>query len=130
MPTCLRRLSWLPNNTYGRKPKSSSGHNNAGTPEAVAPAGPWVIGSGLSGRWYKTSAMPSCAGTFGNRSQPRLATDSMSRPAQNVEICVHKADGTVERFVQNEADLANSILNGFQPGRIFDQEKIIIADSN
>ncbi len=52
----------------------------------------------------------------------------MNPPAQNLEICVHKTDGTFERFVQNEADLAKCILNEFQPGQIFDREKIIIAD--
>jgi hypothetical protein len=54
----------------------------------------------------------------------------MNHPAQNLRIHIHKVDGSMETFTQSEADLVNGILNEFQPVRIFNQEKIIIAGNN
>ena len=53
----------------------------------------------------------------------------MKNHVQNLEIRVHKADGTVEKFFQIEAGLARQILQDFQPAKVFDSEKIIIADA-
>jgi hypothetical protein len=54
----------------------------------------------------------------------------MDHQPQNLEIRIHKVDGSIERFIQSEAALIERILNEFQPARIFVREKIIIADSN
>ena len=54
----------------------------------------------------------------------------MNPPTQSLQIHIHKVDGSVETFTQSEVGLVNSILNEFQPGRIFTRGKIIIADGN
>lgn len=54
----------------------------------------------------------------------------MNHDAQNLEIYIHKLDGSVERFIQSETALAERILTEIQPARMFVREKIIIADGN
>ncbi len=54
----------------------------------------------------------------------------MNHPTQNLQIYIHTVDGSIETFTQSEAGLMNRILNEFQPARIFNQEKIIIAGDN
>ena len=60
----------------------------------------------------------------------RFSTDFMNHAAQDLEIHIHKLDGSMERFIQSETSLMKRILNEFQPARIFIQEKIIIADGD
>ncbi len=47
-----------------------------------------------------------------------------------MQINIHKVDGSVATFTQSEADLVNRILDGLQPGRIFNREKITIAGNH
>jgi hypothetical protein len=51
----------------------------------------------------------------------------MKNSNPSVRIRFHGVDGSVETFVQHEASLVKHILNGFQPARIFAQERITIA---
>ena len=44
-----------------------------------------------------------------------------------LQIDVHKVDGSVETFFQNDERLAKHILGEFQPGRIFTRDRIILA---
>ncbi len=54
----------------------------------------------------------------------------MNHSAQDLEIHIHKVDGSIERFIQSEAGLVKRILNEFQPDRIFARDKITIAGVN
>jgi len=44
-----------------------------------------------------------------------------------LEIRIHGLDGTVESFVQLEPTLADHIMDGVQPGRLFCLDKVVIA---
>jgi hypothetical protein len=51
----------------------------------------------------------------------------MQNTTSALEIRIHGSDGSVQTFVQEDAALADSIMNEVQPGRLFATSKVVIA---
>lgn len=54
----------------------------------------------------------------------------MNHNIPNLQVHIHKVDGSVTTFVQNDASKVKKLLDGFQPARIFDRDKITFTDKN
>jgi hypothetical protein len=54
----------------------------------------------------------------------------MNHANQNLQIRIHKVDGSVVSFTQSGASLVNRILNELHPACIFNQEKIAITGNH
>lgn len=54
----------------------------------------------------------------------------MNQAMPNLQIHIHKVDGSTMTFVQPDAGEARKILDGFQPTRIFDENRFVIADGH
>lgn len=52
----------------------------------------------------------------------------MNHTIQNLQISLHKLDGSVSAFVQDDLEISKRILDEFQPMQIFCQSKIVLAD--
>jgi len=53
----------------------------------------------------------------------------MSAQGPFLEIHIHLMDGTVSRFVHNDATTAQRFLNSIQPHQVFSPHELIIADT-
>ncbi len=54
----------------------------------------------------------------------------MNYVAHHLKIHVHKTNGSIEKFVQSDAEAIRRIVNEFQPDQIFAREKVIITGGN
>jgi|HubBroStandDraft_2_1064218.scaffolds.fasta_scaffold218289_1 hypothetical protein len=54
----------------------------------------------------------------------------MNHTIPNLQICIHKLDGTSSMFAQEDAGISKQILDGFQPMEVFNQQTIVLADKN
>jgi hypothetical protein len=54
----------------------------------------------------------------------------MNHSIPDLQIRIHKLDGSISTFVQNNAEKSKKILDEFQPMEIFDRQKIVLADSH
>lgn len=54
----------------------------------------------------------------------------MDTETPNLQIRVHKLDGSVSSFVQDELDSSRQILGGFDPAELFARPRIILGDRN
>jgi hypothetical protein len=52
----------------------------------------------------------------------------MNPAATNLHIHIHKVDGSITTFTQDDAGKAIQILDDFRPAQIFAREKIVLAD--
>lgn len=53
----------------------------------------------------------------------------MNHVIPNLKIHVHKLDGSVSTFVQDDVEIAKQILDSFEPMQIFNQQTLVLADS-
>lgn len=54
----------------------------------------------------------------------------MNHTIPNLQIHIHKVDGSTTTFVQNDAGEVKRILDGFEPMNIFDQDRFVIIEGN
>jgi hypothetical protein len=54
----------------------------------------------------------------------------MNHTIPNLQIRVHKLDGSISTFVQDDAEKSKQILDVFQPMEIFNRQKFVLADSH
>ena len=54
----------------------------------------------------------------------------MNRAQPNLQISIHKVDGTITKFVQHDAGEVKRILDSFLPAQIFDRDRFVITDEN
>lgn len=54
----------------------------------------------------------------------------MSQSATNLQIRIHEVTGSVTTFIQSDPDVVKQIVDAFQPSLIFNQERLIVADSH
>jgi hypothetical protein len=54
----------------------------------------------------------------------------MNHNIPDLRIHVHKLDGSISTFAQDDTEKSKKILDGFQPMEIFNRQKIVLADKN
>ena len=54
----------------------------------------------------------------------------MNQAIPDLQIRVHKLDGSVSTFVQDDAEITKQILDGFDPMQVFSRQNIVLADSH
>jgi hypothetical protein len=54
----------------------------------------------------------------------------MNHSIPNLEIRVHKLDGTVSTFVQHDVEIAKQIMDAFEPTQIFNRQNLVLADNS
>ena len=54
----------------------------------------------------------------------------MNHNIPNLQVRIHKVDGSTTTFVQTDAGEVKKLLDGFQPAQIFERDKITVTDKN
>jgi hypothetical protein len=54
----------------------------------------------------------------------------MNQSTTSLQIRIHEVTGSVTTFIQSDPDVVKQIVDGFQPSLIFNQERLIVADSH
>jgi hypothetical protein len=54
----------------------------------------------------------------------------MNHNIPNLQVHIHKVDGSTTTFIQNDAGEVKKLLDEFQPAKIFDRHKITFTDKN
>lgn len=54
----------------------------------------------------------------------------MNRPITNLQIRIHEVTGSVTSFIQSDPDMVKQLVDGFQPTLIFNQERLVVADTH
>jgi hypothetical protein len=54
----------------------------------------------------------------------------MNHNIPNLQIHIHKVDGSIATFVQNDAGEVKKLLDGFQPTQVFNRDRIAFTDKH
>jgi len=54
----------------------------------------------------------------------------MNHSIPNLQIHIHKVDGSTTTFIQNDAGEVKRMLDGFEPTHIFDRDRFVIIEGN
>jgi len=54
----------------------------------------------------------------------------MNHAIPNLQIQIHKVDGSIKTLIQHDATRVQELLDGFQPAEIFNRKRFVFSDAN